>query len=113
MADADELLFAYGSLRFAEVQLDTFGRVVASDADALPGYRVDYVESGDRNAAGPAGPSVRPVLRATGNTIDKVVGRVLYVTGEELEAADEYEASRFRRIAVPLRSGRRAWVYVG
>lgn len=29
-----------------------------------------------------------------------------------LEAADEYEVDDYRRVEVPLRSGRSAWVYV-
>ena len=39
-----QLLFTYGTLQHAEVQLDTFGRLVAGEPDALPGYTVDYVE---------------------------------------------------------------------
>jgi gamma-glutamylcyclotransferase (GGCT)/AIG2-like uncharacterized protein YtfP len=41
-----------------------------------------------------------------------VFGRVLRVTPEELDAADEYEVSLYRRASVVLASGIRAWVYV-
>ena len=113
MADADQLLFTYGTLQFAEVQLDTFGRLVAGESDVLPGYTIDYAEIEDARVVDVSGMSVHPVLRATGNPVDKVVGKVLHITADELEAADEYEVSLYRRTSVTLASGRTAWVYVG
>lgn len=113
MADADQLLFTYGTLQFAEVQLDTFGRVVAGESDVLPGYTIDYAEIEDARVVDVSGLSVHPILRETGNPVDKVVGKVLHVTADELEAADEYEVSLYRRASVSLASGRVAWVYVG
>ena len=115
MTDAprDQLLFSYGTLQFAEVQLDTFGRVIAAESDVLPGYTIDYAEIEDQRVVDVSGLSVHPVLRATGNAVDKVVGKVLYLTADELDAADEYEVALYRRVAAPLASGRTAWVYVG
>jgi hypothetical protein len=92
----DQLLFSYGALQHPEVQLDTFGRLLESEDDVLPGYTLDYAEN----------------LRATGSARDKVVGKALLVTESELEASDEYEVERYRRAAVVLASGRTAWVYV-
>lgn len=37
---------------------------------------------------------------------------VFEISEAELAAADEYEVDDYRRIAVPLRSGATAWVYV-
>lgn len=34
------------------------------------------------------------------------------ISTAELEAADDYEVDDYTRVAVPLRSGRQAWVYV-
>lgn len=112
-APAEELLFTYGTLQHAEVQLDTFGRLVAGEPDSLPGYTIDYAEIHDQRVVDVSGMSVHPVLRATGSDVDKVVGVVLHVTARELDAADEYEVSLYRRVAVTLASGREAWVYVG
>ncbi len=109
----DQLLFTYGTLQFAEVQLDTFGRLVAGDSDVLPGYTIDYAEISDQRVVDVSGLSVHPVLRHTGNPVDKVVGKVLHITSDELDAADEYEVALYRRILVPLTSGLSAWVYVG
>ena len=83
----DQLLFTYGTLQDAEVQLDTFGRLVAGEPDALPGYTVDYAEIEDPRVVELSGLSSHPILRATGNPLDKVVGRVLRVTAAEIDAA--------------------------
>jgi len=109
----DELLFTYGTLQYAEVQLDTFGRLVAGEADVLPGYTIDYVEIEDQRVVDLSGASVHPVLRETGNAVDKVMGSVLRLTADEIDAADEYEVALYRRVRVTLGSGRVAWVYVG
>jgi len=37
---------------------------------------------------------------------------VFEISETELAAADEYEVDDYHRVAVPLRSGDRAWVYV-
>lgn len=108
-----QLLFAYGTLQHADVQLDTFGRLLEGDDDALPGYTVDYAEIEDTRVVDLSGLSVHPVVRETGSPLDKVVGRALRVTDDEIEAADEYEVALYRRISVVLASGRSAWVYVG
>ncbi|WP_336632237.1 MULTISPECIES: gamma-glutamylcyclotransferase family protein [unclassified Microbacterium] len=109
---ADQLLFTYGTLQDAEVQLDTFGRLLAATADTLPGYTIDYVEIDDPRVGDVTGPSVHPVLRATGNVLDKVVGAAVFLTADELDAADEYELSLHRRVRARLSSGHDAWVYV-
>ncbi len=110
---ADQLLFTYGTLQDAEVQLDTFGRLIAGERDTLGGYTIDYAEIDDPRVVEVSGLSVHPVLRETGNPIDKVVGTALHVTAAELDAADGYEVSLYRRALVTLDSGRDAWVYVG
>ncbi|MFT4220643.1 MAG: gamma-glutamylcyclotransferase family protein [Microbacterium sp.] len=112
MSDERVLLFSYGTLRLPHVQLETFGRVVDGEADVLPGYTVDYVDIDDPRVVSVSGHTVHPILRATGNASDKVVGAALALTEEELDAADEYEVPAYRRVGVTLASGRFAWVYV-
>ncbi|GAA3018447.1 gamma-glutamylcyclotransferase family protein [Microbacterium dextranolyticum] len=109
----EQLLFTYGTLQYAEVQLDTFGRLLAGEPDTLPGYTIDYVDIEDPRVVDVSGHSVHPVIRFTGNPRDKVVGRAVHLTSDELDAADEYEVSLYRRVRVALASGREAWVYVG
>lgn len=107
-----ELLFTYGTLQLPDVQLDTFGRLVGGDADALPGYRLEWTDIDDERVAQLSGLDKHPILRQTGDAHDRVFGRVLTLTAEELDAADEYEVSLYRRASVTLASGLRAWVYV-
>jgi hypothetical protein len=40
------------------------------------------------------------------------LSRVFAINEGDRAAADEYEADEYRRVAVPLRSGDEAWVYV-
>lgn len=109
---AEQLLFSYWTLQNPDVQLDTFGRILDSEDDVLPGFTVDYADIDDPRIVEVLGASERPMLRSTGNALDKVVGKVLRVTDDELDAADEYEVVVFRRASVVLASGRPAWVYV-
>ena len=97
MAAPDQLLFSYGTLQDPDVQLDTFGRLLAVEDDALPGYTVDYAEIEDPRVVDLSGLSVHPIVRPTGNALDKVTGKVLWVTEDELDAADEYEVELYRR----------------
>ena len=94
------------------MQLDTFGRLLDSEDDVLPGYTVDYIEIEDpRSSTSPARPCTRSSARPA-TRCDKVTGKVLAVTEDELEAADEYEVALYRRAPVTLASGRTAWVYL-
>lgn len=103
----------YGTLQLPEVQLDTFGRLLSGEDDVLPGYRLEWVEIDDDRVAQLSGLDSHPILRRTDDPRDRVFGRVLALTPEELDAADEYEVSLYRRVSVQLASGIGAWVYVG
>jgi gamma-glutamylcyclotransferase (GGCT)/AIG2-like uncharacterized protein YtfP len=107
-----QLLFSYGTLQYPAVQLDTFGRVVEAEDDVLDGYTIDYAQIDDPRVVDLSGLAVHPIVRATGNALDKVVGKVLHLTEEEIDAADEYEVHLYRRIEVQLASGRPAWAYI-
>ncbi len=111
-APAEHLLFTYGTLQLADVQLDTFGRLVEAEDDVLPGFTVDYAEIEDRRVVDLSGHDVHPIVRSTGNPLDKVLGKVLWVTEDEIDAADEYEVALYRRVQAQLSSGRTAWVYI-
>lgn len=108
-----ELLFSYGTLLLPEVQLDTFGRRVTGEEDVLSGYRLEWTDIDDERLASLSGLDAHPVLRRTGDPRDRVFGRVLELSADELDAADEYELSLYRRISVVLSSRREAWVYLG
>lgn len=109
---ADQLLFSYATLQHPDTQLDTFGRIIEGEDDVLPGFTVDYAEIEDHRVLDESELDVHPVVRATGDPRDKVVGKAMWVTADELDAADEYEVSLYVRVSARLASGRTAWVYV-
>jgi len=107
-----ESLFTYGTLQLPEVQLDTFGRRVDGEEDALSGFRLEWTDVADERVAQLSGQHTHPILRRTDDPRDRVFGRVLHLSPQELDAADEYEVSLYRRTSVVLVSGAHAWVYV-
>jgi gamma-glutamylcyclotransferase (GGCT)/AIG2-like uncharacterized protein YtfP len=107
-----ELLFSYGTLRQRDVQLATFGRELDGYLDAIVGYELDYVTITDPQVIATSGSDRHPILRPSARPEAHVDGTVFTITDAELLAADDYEVDDYRRIAVPLRSGPQAWVYV-
>ena len=107
-----ERLFSYGTLQLEPVQLATFGRRLAGAPDALPGYERAWLEVADAGVVSTSGMTRHPIARYTGRADDLVEGMVFDLTPDELAQADRYEVADYRRIAVTLRSGLHAWVYV-
>ena len=95
-----EFLFVYGTLQDPAVQSRIIGRIVTGTPDVLEGYfKTEY--------AMPEG--IYPlVIPRHGQTVE---GLVLEVTADELRRMDAYETAAYRRVRVPLRSGRTSWVY--
>ena len=97
----DELLFTYGTLQFAEVQLDTFGRIVAGEGDTLPCYTIDYTEITDQRVVDVSGLSVHPVIRHTGNPLDKVVGPAVAIAAPFSRAQILHRPATFAPVPAP------------
>jgi hypothetical protein len=112
LTPATELLFSYGTLQLPEVQRATFGRELPGHRDAIVGFELHYVTITDPHVVATSGSDRHPILRPTDRVDAHVDGMVFTITEDELAAADEYEVDDYRRIAVPLRSGATAWVYV-
>ena len=108
---ATESLFAYGTLQDPGVQRRLFGRVFAGTADALPGYRLDWLGARDPAAVATSGIVRHPIVHATGAAADRVPGLRLQLSAAELAHADAYEGDDYRRVRVTLASGAPAWVY--
>ena len=106
------LLFSYGTLQLDSVQLASFGRLLESEADALVGWRRDWLEITDPAVLAASGERFHPVVSRSDDAADTVEGTVFRITADELAAADRYEVSDYVRVQAPLRSGRQAWVYV-
>lgn len=106
------LLFSYGTLQDEAVQLANFGRLLSGRPDSLPGYTLSPIAIDDPAVVALSGKSQHTIAKRS-NVEDEVNGMVFEITAEELAAADRYEVSEYTRILVTLRSGLKAWVYVG
>ena len=109
---AIENLFAYGTLQLAQVQIETFGRKLDGEPDALPGYKLVMTTITNEDFVIKSGTANHRNLQFTDNSADVVEGIVFKVTSNELEQADAYEPEGYERVRVPLRSGANAWVFV-
>jgi gamma-glutamylcyclotransferase (GGCT)/AIG2-like uncharacterized protein YtfP len=95
-----ELLFVYGTLQDSAVQERLIGRTVTGTPDVLEGFFKSSMSMTE---------GIYPlVIPRHGHEVN---GLVLEITIEELLAMDVYETSAYRRVRVPLRSGRETWVY--
>ncbi len=106
-------LFAYGTLRQREVQLATYGRLLAGVPGVLGGYRLEALTITDPEVVRLSGQSVHSIACQSGNPADRISGLVFLLTQDELAATDRYEVDVYTRVEVTLGSGTRAFVYVG
>ena len=111
-AKETERLFAYGTLQQEAVQLTTFGRKLEGEPDALIEYILTMIQTQDQNFAAASGSAHHRTIQFTGIASDVVEGTAFTVTKKELEDADAYEPTDYKRVIVQLRSGIDAWVYL-
>jgi gamma-glutamylcyclotransferase (GGCT)/AIG2-like uncharacterized protein YtfP len=107
-----EYLFSYGTLQLESVQLDTFARKLEGHPDSLRGYKLSYIKIEDEAVVASSGAAEHPIITHTHNAADRVEGMVFTITEAELQQADQYEVSAYKRVNVVLESGRNAWVYI-
>jgi len=107
-----EFLFSYGTLQLEAVQQATFGRLLSGTSDALPGFELAALKIEDPDVIAISGKATHTIAKFTGCDSDLIPGTVFRVTLDDIEHADKYEVDACKRIAVTLRSGVRAWVYV-
>lgn len=110
---ASHQLFSYGTLQLPEVRLARFGRLLEGQADALPGYRLTYIAITDPEVIAASGTDRHPLVVASTDDGDAVEGSVFTITDAELAAADDYEVDDYVRTPIVLRSGTKAWAYLG
>ena len=95
-----ELLFAYGTLQTAAVQLSAFGRRLDGTDDALVGYRLKIIRIEDQDFVAASGTADHRNLEFTGDPADSVEGTVFKVTPPELEQSDAYEPDGYKRVQI-------------
>ena len=108
-AQADQLLFSYGSLQWPDVQKQHFGRFLEGADDGVMGFRLGEIEVATSNS-GAVGRY--PILMPDQAQTRAINGKVFIVSEDELAAADIYETSAYQRVETPLLSGKRAWIYI-
>ena len=106
------LLFSYGTLQQENVQLATFGRLLAGRPESLVGFEQSLVAIDDPEVVRTSGKTHHPIVRYTGNPDARVRGTVFEITDQELAQSDRYEVSAYTRVSAALSSGGTAWVYV-
>ena len=107
------LLFSYGTLQEAQVQLSTFGRRLQGQRDELVGFEPSLVTIDDPQVAAAAGRTHHANVAFNGRRESRVSGTVFEITDAELAAADRYEQlAGYKRVLETLASGKQAWVYV-
>lgn len=106
-------LFSYGTLQKEQVQLETFGRILQGEKDALSGYKIAMLEITDLEVLRTSGQKYHPVLKFSGNEEDRVEGVLFEVTDAEIIQADEYEVDDYKRIETTFTSGKKGFIYVG
>ncbi|MDP3659691.1 gamma-glutamylcyclotransferase family protein [Phenylobacterium sp.] len=105
-------LFSYGTLQQEGVQMATFGRLLRGNPDTLIGYRQELLKITDPLLIAADGLLASYPVVVPSDQGDAVAGVVFEISQAELEAADAYEGKDYQRVAVRLKSGREAWVYV-
>ena len=106
------LLFSYGTLQQENVQLETFGRILQGEKDALLGYKLDYIEIFDEEVLRKSGQQFHPILSPSEDPNDRVEGVLLALTDDELKEADAYEVDSYKRVKVSFLSGKEGFIYI-
>ncbi len=107
-----EILFSYGTLQYEPVQIATFNRRLQGEPDTLVDYTLGKIAINDPAKVQLSGAKYHPIAQYTGHQGNCIAGTALRLTRHELVQADSYEVAAYKRIAVVLQSGLRAWVYV-
>jgi Gamma-glutamyl cyclotransferase, AIG2-like len=105
------LLFSYGTLQQASVQIATFGRLLEGQPDELVGFEQSLLAIDDPEFVAASGKAHHAIVKRNGRDDSRVSGMVFEVSEAELVRADAYEPAGYARIPTVLASGRHAWVY--
>jgi gamma-glutamylcyclotransferase (GGCT)/AIG2-like uncharacterized protein YtfP len=107
-----EYLFSYGTLQLEDLQMALFGRRLEGTCDALPAFQAALVKIDDEATVSLSGKTHHSMAVFTGRAADSIAGTVFALSRDEVERADQYEVSAYKRVSVVLQSGKQAWAYV-
>lgn len=83
MTDRTERLFSYGTLQQANLQRETFGRLLEGAPDALVGFKQELVEITDPEVLVKSGKRFHPIVVQSNDPADRVSGTVFSITPAE------------------------------
>ena len=106
------LLFSYGTLQDAAVQMSNFGRLLQGTPDELIGFEQSLLRIEDPQFVKQSGKADHAVVKFNGRNASRVTGTVFELSESELASADRYEPVGYKRVSATLASGKQAWVYV-
>jgi acyl-CoA thioesterase FadM/gamma-glutamylcyclotransferase (GGCT)/AIG2-like uncharacterized protein YtfP len=107
-----EWLFSYGTLQDPTVQQANFARTLDGRRETLPGYALSTLTIQDPQVIETSGLVTHKIIDPGTHSAQEVSGTVYAITPQELAAADRYEVAEYKRVAVTLKSGLKAWAYV-
>jgi acyl-CoA thioesterase FadM len=107
-----EWLFSYGTLQDEAVQRANFGRTLSGRRDSLTGHALSTVTIKDPDVVTTSSKSIHSIMEPSSRLDAAVDGTIYQITPLELAAADRYEVAEYKRVAVTMKSGVKAWAYV-
>ncbi|MFK7748761.1 MAG: gamma-glutamylcyclotransferase family protein [Kordia sp.] len=105
-------LFSYGTLQLENVQLASFGRKLIGEKEVLIGFKLKQLQITDEAVLAISEEKFHPIAIQTNNTNDRILGTLYQISQQELEQADRYEVSDYKRIEVTFQSRKKGWIYV-
>ncbi|MDO6801624.1 gamma-glutamylcyclotransferase family protein [Wenyingzhuangia sp. 1_MG-2023] len=106
------LLFSYGTLQLEKVQQESFGRTLTGTPDTLKGYKLGKLKITDAEVLAKSEQEFHPIAEISKNNNNQIKGILFEITQEELDQADAYEVSDYKRIEATFASGIKGWIYI-
>jgi gamma-glutamylcyclotransferase (GGCT)/AIG2-like uncharacterized protein YtfP len=105
-------LFSYGTLQLKKVQLESFGRILIGEKDTLIGFKLAQLQITDKAVLAMSDQKFHPIAIQTNDKKDVISGTLYKISQKELEKADRYEVSDYKRVEAIFQSGTKGWIYV-
>jgi len=108
----NELLFSYGTLQLEKVQIESFGRKLIGTKEVLKGFKLEQVRITDKSVIKKSEQEFHPIAIPSNSKEDKIDGTLYKISSQELQQADDYEVSDYKRVKVNFESEKQGWVYI-
>ena len=89
-----------------------FGRKLNGTDEILFGYKLEQLQITDSSVLEKSEQVLHPIALPSNDPNDRVKGTLYEISTEELNQADTYEVSDYKRIKTTFASGKQGWVYI-